>query len=138
MLIRKILQIFAVALLVSAMTILPAAASSPSAKLNGGGGSVDREYGTANRWWATSAQKGVCRGHTSQDWIVYYSTNNNTWRRADIAKVRWWSGYVPLLATTPSAQVEVNALSSGGGLKLCLHGTFSKSAVMNSWVWLKP
>jgi hypothetical protein len=133
----KFVQAMLVALVVSAMVVLPAAASQKAMPYSDGG-SITRSYGTKDRWWATDAVKGLCRGHdpkNGQDWIVYYSANNSTWRSADIRNVYWWSGYVPLLVSTSSAQVESNSLSSGGGLKVCLHGVFSKSDVMNTWIW---
>lgn len=106
-------------------------------------GCIKREKGSDAQWWADSWYKGTCRDHKpgSQDWIVNYKVDNNEWKNADQSKVRfyaanwskarWWKW-------TGKLQVEKNALSSGGGITLCMSGVLSENDVKGTYLWRKP
>ena len=103
-------------------------------------GCIPREAGSNAQWWADSVRWGTCRGHTGQDWIVTYKVNNSQWIYADQSKVRfyapWWSGY-RYWKWSGRVQVENNALSSGGGISVCLSGALLSGDAKETYLWLK-
>lgn len=119
-----------------------AAIAAPTAQTcNPLSGCVLRENGSNARWWADSWHKGRCNSQTDQDWIVTYRTDNDTWRRADISKMRfyaaWWSK-VAVYSWAGKAQVED---ATTPGITLCIgsgRGLITGNDIKGTWVWLKP
>jgi hypothetical protein len=72
---------------------------------------------------------------------VTYKVNNSQWRSADQYKVRfyaaWWSA-ARFWKWAGKLQVENNALSSGGGITVCLSGVLNSSDVKGTYLWIKP
>jgi hypothetical protein len=136
---KLILTSLLVLILLIPITATSVQASSTCTLQNG---CILRENGSNSQWWADSWRKGTCRDHpaNSQDWIVTYKVNNNTWRNADPTKVRfyaaWWS-LAQIWKWSDMVQVENNALARGGGITICLSGVLRDTDVKGTYLWLK-
>jgi hypothetical protein len=129
--------------LLLALVLLPAmqvGTSVAEASCEPGSGCVLRENGVG-AWWADSATRGRCRGHSDQDWRVFYRTDNDSWRRADISKIRFgaasWSR-VSWAWPVGSSQAQADDIQPPG-ITLCFGGSrYSLSDVMGTYVRLRP
>jgi len=136
----KALRFFILVTVLLAGLVVPASAAPLQDTCNPLSGCVLRENGSNARWWADSWIKGTC-GSGAGNWIVTYKTDNTTWRKADISKMRfyaaWYSDYI-LYPWAGKAQVVDNQTP---GIVLCLgsgSGLMNSLDVKGTWVWLKP
>ncbi len=103
-------------------------------------GCVVRENGTNARWWADSAVRGRCGGQSDQDWIVKYRVDNDTWKRANPDRIRFYAASWSRVSwgwpfgSSKAATTDPYPPS----VTLCFGGNrYSKDDVMGTWIWLK-
>jgi hypothetical protein len=117
---------------------LPANAQVFEPRCDPASGCVLRESGSNAQWWADSWHKAKCTGHNEEDWVVTYKTDNDTWRTADVSRVRfyaaWWSK-ARWWKWSGKLQAEDNVLP---GITLCVSGVLSSNDIQGTYVWLKP
>lgn len=102
-------------------------------------GCMLREDGSNDRWWADDWHRGRCgNGQTDTDWLVTYNVDRGPWLSVDPNSIRYsafaWQSFVRL---DPRGRAQVED-PSPPTITLCFGGSFSESAVMQTWVWIKP